>query len=75
MAHICGGGSRARLWVLLECTQHMLFKFRYPRIPSTLCVGHSSDKRTGFSETSIYMRAFGDGPRHFEPWSSDVDDT
>ncbi|GFW93748.1 hypothetical protein TNCV_4542751 [Trichonephila clavipes] len=22
-----------------------------------------------------YMRAFGDGPRNFEPWSSDVDDT
>ncbi|GFW31689.1 hypothetical protein TNCV_4683611 [Trichonephila clavipes] len=22
-----------------------------------------------------YMRAFGDGPRSFEPWSSDVDDT
>ncbi|GFW00694.1 hypothetical protein TNCV_2304671, partial [Trichonephila clavipes] len=22
-----------------------------------------------------HMRAFGDGPRHFEPWSSDVDDT
>ncbi|GFW54925.1 hypothetical protein TNCV_2655641 [Trichonephila clavipes] len=21
-----------------------------------------------------YMRAFGDGPRNFEPWSSDVDD-
>ncbi|GFV19437.1 hypothetical protein TNCV_3663701 [Trichonephila clavipes] len=23
----------------------------------------------------IYSRAFGDGPRNFEPWSSDVDDT
>ncbi|GFY34597.1 hypothetical protein TNCV_1372881 [Trichonephila clavipes] len=22
-----------------------------------------------------YTRAFGDGPRYFEPWSSDVDDT
>ncbi|GFX08037.1 hypothetical protein TNCV_1237171 [Trichonephila clavipes] len=22
-----------------------------------------------------YARAFGDGPRNFEPWSSDVDDT
>ncbi|GFX67705.1 hypothetical protein TNCV_3934461 [Trichonephila clavipes] len=22
-----------------------------------------------------YTRAFGDGPRNFEPWSSDVDDT
>ncbi|GFX43760.1 hypothetical protein TNCV_4110391 [Trichonephila clavipes] len=22
-----------------------------------------------------YTRAFGDGPRHFEPWSSDEDDT
>ncbi|GFU08422.1 hypothetical protein TNCV_2901701 [Trichonephila clavipes] len=24
---------------------------------------------------SRYTRAFGDGPRNFEPWSSDVDDT
>ncbi|GFW98976.1 hypothetical protein TNCV_1781951 [Trichonephila clavipes] len=24
---------------------------------------------------SSYTRAFGDGPRNFEPWSSDVDDT
>ncbi|GFW65590.1 DDE_3 domain-containing protein [Trichonephila clavipes] len=23
----------------------------------------------------VYTRAFGDGPRNFEPWSSDVDDT
>ncbi|GFW76981.1 hypothetical protein TNCV_2593611 [Trichonephila clavipes] len=22
-----------------------------------------------------YTRAFGDGPRNFEPWSNDVDDT
>ncbi|GFU86483.1 hypothetical protein TNCV_1418351 [Trichonephila clavipes] len=22
-----------------------------------------------------YTRAFGDGPRHFDPWSIDVDDT
>ncbi|GFW01584.1 hypothetical protein TNCV_4084991 [Trichonephila clavipes] len=22
-----------------------------------------------------YTKAFGDGPRHFEPWSNDVDDT
>ncbi|GFX10085.1 hypothetical protein TNCV_4539561 [Trichonephila clavipes] len=25
--------------------------------------------------TKHYTRAFGDGPRNFEPWSSDVDDT
>ncbi|GFW43433.1 hypothetical protein TNCV_4612941 [Trichonephila clavipes] len=24
---------------------------------------------------AYYTRAFGDGPRKFEPWSSDVDDT
>ncbi|GFX12713.1 hypothetical protein TNCV_3436871 [Trichonephila clavipes] len=23
----------------------------------------------------LYTRAFGDGPRNFEPWASDVDDT
>ncbi|GFT79025.1 hypothetical protein TNCV_3094031 [Trichonephila clavipes] len=27
----------------------------------------------GFSKS--YTRAFGDGPRNFEPWSSEVDDT
>ncbi|GFV01709.1 hypothetical protein TNCV_2774051 [Trichonephila clavipes] len=26
-------------------------------------------------EAQVYTRAFGDGPRNFEPWSSDVDDT
>ncbi|GFT96154.1 hypothetical protein TNCV_1884761 [Trichonephila clavipes] len=25
--------------------------------------------------TRSYTRAFGDGPRNFEPWSSDADDT
>ncbi|GFU59700.1 uncharacterized protein TNCV_3186651 [Trichonephila clavipes] len=25
--------------------------------------------------SGVYTRAFGDGPRNFEPWSSDVDDT
>ncbi|GFT90944.1 hypothetical protein TNCV_4995231 [Trichonephila clavipes] len=27
------------------------------------------------SMANSYTRAFGDGPRNFEPWSSDVDDT
>ncbi|GFU94218.1 hypothetical protein TNCV_1302681 [Trichonephila clavipes] len=27
------------------------------------------------SKSPCYTRAFGDGPRNFEPWSSDVDDT
>ncbi|GFT92953.1 hypothetical protein TNCV_740961 [Trichonephila clavipes] len=26
-------------------------------------------------EAKHYIRAFGDGPRNFEPWSSDEDDT
>ncbi|GFT41868.1 hypothetical protein TNCV_1667231 [Trichonephila clavipes] len=30
-------------------------------------------KQNGVSVTNT--RAFDDGPRHFEPWSSDVDDT
>ncbi|GFW23174.1 hypothetical protein TNCV_3802741 [Trichonephila clavipes] len=29
----------------------------------------------GYLEAKRYTRAFGDGPRNFEPWSSDVDDT
>ncbi|GFW98636.1 tc1-like transposase protein [Trichonephila clavipes] len=28
-----------------------------------------------FDRRPHYTRAFGDGPRNFEPWSSDVDDT
>ncbi|GFT26459.1 hypothetical protein TNCV_3603251 [Trichonephila clavipes] len=28
-----------------------------------------------FQMIDSYKRAFGDGPRHFEPWSSDEDDT
>ncbi|GFY77932.1 hypothetical protein TNIN_434781 [Trichonephila inaurata madagascariensis] len=58
MAHICGSGysPRARLRLLLEFIQHMLFKFRYPRTPGTLCVVYPSGKRVGFSETS--MQAF-----------------
>ncbi|GFU01571.1 hypothetical protein TNCV_655191 [Trichonephila clavipes] len=31
--------------------------------------------RTGPRQAVDYTRAFGDGPRNFEPWSSDVDDT
>ncbi|GFX02454.1 hypothetical protein TNCV_3065191 [Trichonephila clavipes] len=30
---------------------------------------------TDISSSGNYTRAFGDGPRNFEPWSSDVDDT
>ncbi|GFW09124.1 hypothetical protein TNCV_315351 [Trichonephila clavipes] len=26
-------------------------------------------------DSITYTRAFGDGPRNFEPWSGDVDDT
>ncbi|GFU66085.1 hypothetical protein TNCV_4480311 [Trichonephila clavipes] len=37
----------------------------------TLVAWHSSSSRP----ITCYTRAFGDGPRNFEPWSSDVDDT
>ncbi|GFY24396.1 hypothetical protein TNCV_1014441 [Trichonephila clavipes] len=55
VAHNCGGGysPRACLWLLLEFTQHMLFKFRCPRTPCTPCVVHPTDKRTGFLETPM----------------------
>ncbi|GFY56213.1 hypothetical protein TNIN_51291 [Trichonephila inaurata madagascariensis] len=55
VAHICGGGysPRARLRLLLEFTQHVLFKFRCPRTPGTPCVVHPTNKRTGFSETPM----------------------
>ncbi|GFY46742.1 hypothetical protein TNIN_299571 [Trichonephila inaurata madagascariensis] len=59
MAHICSCGYSpcARLRLLLEFTQHMLFKFQCPRTPSTPGVVHLTDKRTGFSETP--MQVFG----------------
>ncbi|GFY66456.1 hypothetical protein TNIN_419621 [Trichonephila inaurata madagascariensis] len=58
VAHICGCrySQRARLRLLLEFTQNMLFKFRCPRTPGTPRVVRPIDKRTGFSETS--MQAF-----------------
>ncbi|GFY57262.1 hypothetical protein TNIN_326331 [Trichonephila inaurata madagascariensis] len=58
VTHICGGGYslHARLRLLLEFTQHKLFKLWCPRTPGTLCVVHTTEKRTGFSKTS--MQAF-----------------
>ncbi|GFX60057.1 hypothetical protein TNCV_4557371 [Trichonephila clavipes] len=59
VAHIRGGECNphhARFRLLLEFPLHMLFKFRCPRTPSTPCVVHPIDKRTGFSETP--MQAF-----------------
>ncbi|GFW01466.1 hypothetical protein TNCV_5031161 [Trichonephila clavipes] len=35
----------------------------------------SSEMRNTLKSMLSYTRAFGDGPRNFEPWSSDVDDT
>ncbi|GFW21664.1 hypothetical protein TNCV_4281791 [Trichonephila clavipes] len=35
----------------------------------------SSATEDPLSRGAVYTRAFGDGPRNFEPWSSDVDDT
>ncbi|GFR21781.1 hypothetical protein TNCT_717741 [Trichonephila clavata] len=51
--HICGGGysPRACLRLILEFTQHMLFKVRCPRTPDMPSIVHPSYKRTGFSET------------------------
>ncbi|GFY18759.1 methyltransf_25 domain-containing protein [Trichonephila clavipes] len=39
---------------------------------------HNSHPLIEYSVANLedcYTRAFGDGPRNFEPWSSDVDDT
>ncbi|GFY00701.1 uncharacterized protein TNCV_2140941 [Trichonephila clavipes] len=44
---------------------------RPPKVPQTL--GSSSGCRRN-QRGRIYTRAFGDGPRNFEPWSSDEDD-
>ncbi|GFW02794.1 hypothetical protein TNCV_3731941 [Trichonephila clavipes] len=35
----------------------------------------SPKKISSWEISELYTRAFGDGPRNFEPWSSDVDDT
>ncbi|GFX05706.1 hypothetical protein TNCV_3198231 [Trichonephila clavipes] len=62
VAHICGGGysPRARLRLLFEFMQHMLFKFRCPHTLGTpfsrAHVPFTTDKQTGFSETA--MQAF-----------------
>ncbi|GFW99062.1 hypothetical protein TNCV_3008321 [Trichonephila clavipes] len=58
---------------------------KYP-VNATKCDGRrdlwSHDSRQGHPPhvsmliwLQCYTRAFGDGPRNFEPWSSDVDDT
>ncbi|GFT24498.1 uncharacterized protein TNCV_3253111 [Trichonephila clavipes] len=39
------------------------------------CFWHSIDVSRDQIRYASYTRAFGDGPRNFEPWSSDVDDT
>ncbi|GFY04332.1 hypothetical protein TNCV_4414201 [Trichonephila clavipes] len=44
--------------------------FRSPPVPCLTCGG--GDRWCRYLS---YTRAFGDGPRHFEPWSSDGDDT
>ncbi|GFY25240.1 uncharacterized protein TNCV_2483611 [Trichonephila clavipes] len=43
---------------------------------SSICSANLSNSTKGAVIICIsYTRAFGDGPRNFEPWSSDVDDT
>ncbi|GFV83760.1 DUF4817 domain-containing protein [Trichonephila clavipes] len=41
-----------------------------------VCLRHNPKWRVNINVALFnYARAFGDGPRHFEPWSSDKDDT
>ncbi|GFY01989.1 hypothetical protein TNCV_5098501 [Trichonephila clavipes] len=40
-----------------------------------LCRDHLNWAQRQWEQFICYAMAFGDGPRHFEPWSSDVDDT
>ncbi|GFT29383.1 uncharacterized protein TNCV_757391 [Trichonephila clavipes] len=51
----------------------------YYEIPAQLACaylkGHLNDWLNINVALFSYTRAFGDGPRNFEPWSSDVDDT
>ncbi|GFW19654.1 hypothetical protein TNCV_1605451 [Trichonephila clavipes] len=61
--------SRLSLWglrtigQLSTCNDRRRRAWAYHRTPSLL------------NRSNSYMRAFCDGPRHFEPWSSDEDDT
>ncbi|GFW99055.1 hypothetical protein TNCV_3008251 [Trichonephila clavipes] len=66
-----------------ESPPPLLFKFPYHANWRTLSLYgfnvHQSSLHGGplmtLGSNSCYTRAFGDGPRHFEPWSSDEDDT
>ncbi|GFY74105.1 hypothetical protein TNIN_403601 [Trichonephila inaurata madagascariensis] len=52
----CGGYNLlARLQLLLEFTQHMLFKFLCPRPLGVPCVMHPLNKRTGFYRTLMQV--------------------
>ncbi|GFU57261.1 hypothetical protein TNCV_3634511 [Trichonephila clavipes] len=42
---------------------------------SETCSGRRLQQYDLANHRQSYTRAFGDGPRNFEPWSSDVDDT
>ncbi|GFX56623.1 hypothetical protein TNCV_3954501 [Trichonephila clavipes] len=45
------------------------------RSPDLWCVSPKHYHSIIFVALFSYTRAFGDGPRNFEPWSSEVDDT
>ncbi|GFV21081.1 hypothetical protein TNCV_1568771 [Trichonephila clavipes] len=63
---------RKRLTLILRFPSKMQQTFSFPLLE----LGRSNGENftTQFGRFENYTRAFGDGPRNFEPWSSDVDD-
>ncbi|GFW52998.1 hypothetical protein TNCV_2822991 [Trichonephila clavipes] len=74
MLHSAVAGFVTRLECLLPCggghVEHILVP-----IPLNSSDRMHEEKRERNRFQKSCTRAFGDGPRNFEPWSSDVDDT
>ncbi|GFV98718.1 hypothetical protein TNCV_1454041 [Trichonephila clavipes] len=50
--------------------------FTQQKVPmSKTSMTNAKSSQVDIMSPHCYTRAFGDGPRNFEPWSSDVDDT
>ncbi|GFW53798.1 hypothetical protein TNCV_3938921 [Trichonephila clavipes] len=56
--------------------QKLIYSMYYEKyIRLNIEVSHARERVSINVALYNYTKAFGDGPRHFEPWSSDEDDT
>ncbi|GFS61691.1 hypothetical protein TNCV_4313221 [Trichonephila clavipes] len=77
----CGGGDRGRVAIYrpfgeLRRAKIVLSPVRCSRPTTGVPLAHATMNFVGLDLTASdsCTRAFDDGPRNFEPWSSDVDD-